>query len=44
MGSQDPSKPREGKTEIKDKAGPGRELTEGRPQLFRIAWERGRRG
>jgi hypothetical protein len=25
MGSQDPSKPREGKTEIKDKAGPGRE-------------------
>jgi hypothetical protein len=25
MGSQDPSKPRERKTEIKDKAGPGRE-------------------
>jgi hypothetical protein len=25
MGSQDPSKPREGKTEIKDKVGPGRE-------------------
>jgi hypothetical protein len=25
MGSQDSSKPREGKTEIKDKVGPGRE-------------------
>jgi hypothetical protein len=25
MGSQNPSKPREGKTEIKDKAEPGRE-------------------